>query len=126
MGKPYKWRFEKPGYSQNSIEAIDDLAATQGLEETPRIRIKACSEGDFLNLEVSDNGIGIKKKDAKRIFAPGYTTKESGSGLGLHSAANFVIASGGRIRALSDGTGKGAVMHVRLPLSSVPSQATAG
>ena len=111
---------------KNSIEAIDDLAATQGLEETPRIRIKACAKGDFLNLEVRDNGIGIKKKDAQLIFAPGYTTKKSGSGLGLHSAANFVIGSGGRIRAMSDGTGKGAAMLVRLPLSSVAPQSTAG
>ena len=111
---------------KNSMEAIDDLAAEQRLDETPHIRIKACAQDGFLNLEVSDNGIGIKNKDAKLIFAPGYTTKRSGSGLGLHSAANFVIASGGRIQASSEGTGKGATMLVRLPLSSVAPQATAG
>ena len=107
---------------KNSIEAIDDLAAAQGLDETPRIQIRASAEDDFLKLEVSDNGIGIKSKDTKAIFAPGYTTKILGSGLGLHSAANFVIASGGRIQALSKGTGKGATMRVRLPLSSVAPQ----
>lgn len=108
---------------KNSIEAIDDLTLAQGFDETPRIQIRASAEDDFLNLEVSDNGIGIKSKDTKAIFAPGYTTKRLGSGLGLHSAANFVIASGGRIQALSKGTGKGATMHVRLPLSSVAPQA---
>ena len=107
---------------KNSLEAIDDLAAAQGLDETPRIQIRASAEDDFLKLEVSDNGIGIKSKDTKAIFAPGYTTKILGSGLGLHSAANFVIASGGRIQALSKGTGKGATMRVRLPLSSVAPQ----
>ena len=104
---------------KNSIEAIDDLTLAQGLDETPRIQIRASAEDDFLNLEISDNGIGIKDKDTKAIFAPGYTTKRLGSGLGLHSAANFVIASGGRIQVLSEGTGKGATMRVRLPLSSV-------
>ena len=104
---------------KNSIEAIDDLTLAQELDEIPRIQIRASAEDDFLNLEVSDNGIGIKSKDTKVIFAPGYTTKRLGSGLGLHSAANFVIASGGRIQALSKGTGKGATMRVRLPLSSV-------
>jgi len=53
------------------------------------------------------------------LFAPGYTTKRNGSGLGLHSVANFVIGSGGRIQALSDGAGKGTTMRVMLPLSSV-------
>ena len=108
---------------KNSIEAIDDLIVGQGLDEPPRIQISVSAEGDFLNLEVSDNGIGIKSKDTKAIFAPGYTTKSLGSGLGLHSAANFVIASGGRIQALSKGIGKGATMRVRLPLSSVASHA---
>ncbi|MDE2706157.1 MAG: PAS domain S-box protein [Gemmatimonadota bacterium] len=107
---------------KNSIEAIDDLTVGQGLDEPPRIQIRASAEGDFLNLEVSDNGIGIKSRDTKAIFTPGYTTKNLGSGLGLHSAANFVIAAGGRIEALSKGIGKGTTMRVRLPLSSVASQ----
>ena len=111
---------------KNSIEAIDDLTVAQGLDETPCIQIRARAEDDFLKLEVSDNGIGIKSKDTKAIFAPGYTTKRLGSGLGLHSAANFVIASGGRIQALSNGIGKGATMRVRLPLSSVASQTNGG
>ena len=54
--------------------------------------------------------------------------------LGLHSAANFVIASGGRIQPVSEGAGEGAgkrtTMRVMLPLSSVapvaPSHRSAG
>ena len=41
-----------------------------------------------------------------------YPTKESGSGLGLHSAATFVIAVGGRIQPLSAGTGQGTTLRV--------------
>ena len=104
---------------KNAIEAIDDLAAAHGLDREPHVRITARTEGKFLVVDVSDNGIGIGTRDTKVLFAPGYTTKPSGSGLGLHSAANFVIASGGRIEPLSEGPGQGTTMRVMLPLSSV-------
>ena len=104
---------------KNAIEAIDDRVAAQGLDDVPRIRITAYADGKFLHLEVTDNGIGIATRDTRVLFAPGYTTKPSGSGLGLHSAANFVIAAGGRIQPVSDGPGTGTTMRVTLPLSSV-------
>ncbi len=50
------------------------------------------------------------------LFAAGYTTKAAGTGLGLHSAANFVVGSGGRIDLSSDGVGKGATARVMLRL----------
>ncbi len=104
---------------KNSIEAIDELIQSDGLNETPHIRIRTYIDGDFYCLEVIDNGIGIKPENSKTIFAAGYTTKQSGSGLGLHSIANFVIASGGQIQPLSEGIGKGMTMRVMLRLSSI-------
>ncbi len=107
---------------KNAIEAIGDLAAEQGLAEPPWIRIRACRDGRFLSLEIADNGIGLKTKDYWMLISPGYTTKPGGSGLGLHSVARFVIASGGRLRPESQGYGKGTTMRVVLPLSSVSPQ----
>ena len=104
---------------KNSVEAIDDLAESNGLEAKPRIQIRSYVDEDFLVLEVVDNGIGIDKKISKVIFTAGYTTKKTGSGLGLHSTANFIIGSGGQIQPLSDGFGKGTTMRVKLRLSSV-------
>ena len=111
---------------KNSLEAIDALAASGGLDETPRIRIRAYIEGDFFFLDVSDNGIGIDMKRQKLIFTAGYTTKESGSGLGLYSSANFVTGSGGQIYPMSDGIGSGTTMRVRLRRSSVTPPTAAG
>lgn len=111
---------------KNSIEAIDEHAVLYGLQETPRIEIRASASDDFLYLEVIDNGIGIENNDTRVLFTPGYTTKKSGSGLGLHSAANFVIASGGRIEPLSKGRGNGTAMRVMLPLSAVAPQVESG
>ena len=104
---------------KNSIEAIDELSQLRELNETPRIGIKAYISGDFLCIDVTDNGIGIAQKNLKMIFTAGYTTKKSGTGLGLHSSANFVIGSGGKVHALSEGIGKGATMRIMLRRSSV-------
>ena len=104
---------------KNSIEAIDELAESSGLRTTPSIKVRSFIQPGFLTLEVVDNGIGIEKKKFKVIFGAGYTTKQSGSGLGLHSIANFVIGSGGKIQPLSDGIGRGTTMRVILPLSTI-------
>ena len=123
---PEKIRIQESQFHQmlvnlvkNSIEAIDELARSGGFDENPRIAVKAYISEDFLCLDVTDNGIGIAPENLKLIFSAGYTTKESGTGLGLHSSANFVIGSGGKIYPISDGIGKGATMRVMLRCSSV-------
>ena len=104
---------------RNSIEAIDELIQSGGLHETPRIEIKAYTDEDFLYLDVTDNGIGITEQNLKLIFTAGYTTKEAGTGLGLHSSANFVIGSGGKIYPVSEGIGKGTTMRIMLRRASI-------
>ena len=123
---PEKIRIQESQFNQmlvnlvkNSIEAIDELARSGGFNETPRIAVKAYISEDFLYLDVTDNGIGIAQENLKLIFSAGYTTKESGTGLGLHSSANFVIGSGGQIYPLSEGIGKGTTMRIMLRCSSV-------
>ena len=103
---------------KNSMEAIDELKQSGEFKGLPRIEIRAYVRRDFLVIDVLDNGIGIARKNFKAIFRPGYTTKPEGSGLGLHSAANFVTGSGGKIHPLSGGTGTGTTMRVMLRLPS--------
>ena len=98
---------------KNAMEAIEGGGVTQ-----PQIRIRARVEGDLLLLDVIDNGIGLEPKSLPWIFSPGYTTKTNGSGLGLHSAANYVIRTGGNIRPYSDGIGHGTTIRVRLRLAA--------
>jgi len=102
---------------KNAIEAIDALAAAgdgSARPDAPRIRIACYLQVEYVVLDVTDNGIGIGEQRHRLIFTAGYTTKKSGSGLGLHSAANFVIGSGGSIRALSDGHGTGTTIRIKL------------
>ncbi len=104
---------------KNSVEAIDELAASIGLSELPSIRIRCNVKLTSFILEVIDNGIGIEKDKFTMIFGGDYTTKEAGSGLGLHSIANFVNGLDGKIYPLSNGIGTGTTMRVILPLSAL-------
>ncbi len=102
---------------KNAMEAIDDLVGTgRELVPGPRIRVVAWSEAEHVALDVTDNGIGLTPESMREIFTAGYTTKESGTGLGLHSAANFIVGSGGTIEPRSEGIGRGSTMRVRLRL----------
>ena len=106
---------------RNAIEAMDD-PPNDDPGHRPAVGIVGYVEDGELLLDVTDNGAGIEPNHLLDVFAPGFTTKPSGSGLGLHSAANYVIESGGRIAALSDGRGCGTTIRVQWPLElRVPS-----
>ena len=104
---------------KNSVEAIDELGTLGERHEAPRIQIRSRILEESLCIDITDNGIGIEPEDLERIFSAGFTSKEHGSGLGLHSSANFVIGCGGKIHACSDGKGKGATVRILLRLSSI-------
>jgi len=108
----------------NSVEAIDELTAAQGTDQ-PLIAIRTWCADTHFNLKVCDSGVGLKTNHVHVLLSHGYTTKPSGTGLGLHSVANYVLACGGRVRAQSDGYGKGTSMHIVMPLSAVLSERSA-
>ena len=111
---------------KNSVEAIDTLAESGECHERPHIQFRAYTNGDFLCLDITDSGIGIPPEDIKRIFSAGFTTKEHGNGLGLHSSANFVISSGGKIQAFSEGKGKGTMIKIMFRYASAYQTADEG
>ena len=104
---------------KNSIEAIDELERTGEPTEAPFIEIRSVIDEDSLYIDIMDNGIGLGGDQSDAIFSAGYTTKQTGTGLGLHSSANFVIAAGGKISASSDGYGKGTAIHIVFPRSRI-------
>jgi len=68
-------------------------------------------------IEVTDNGRGIPRGDARRIFRPGYTTKKRGWGLGLSLARRIITEyHKGEIFLAKSEPGKGATFTIRLPL----------
>jgi two-component system nitrogen regulation sensor histidine kinase NtrY len=78
----------------------------------PRIELLArLNKRGHVILEVSDNGPGIPAKIARKIFVPFFTTKESGSGIGLALARQVMTAHGGFIRVTNNKHG-GAVFRL--------------
>jgi signal transduction histidine kinase len=67
-------------------------------------------------ISISDNGPGIPAADLSRIFAPFYTTKINGTGLGLAVVQKIVLQHGGSVEARNRPEG-GAELIVWLPAS---------
>ncbi|WP_224960888.1 ABC transporter substrate-binding protein [Geomonas subterranea] len=70
--------------------------------------------GNYVRLDFSDEGCGISESDLKRIFDPYFTTKASGTGLGLASTHSIVTRHGGVILADSF-PGRGTTFTIYLP-----------
>ena len=64
--------------------------AVDAMEGKGRIDLTLTDENSRVVVEVSDNGKGIRKKDIKNVFTPGFTTKKRGWGLGLSLAKRIV------------------------------------
>ncbi len=94
------------------------LNAIKFTEKDCKIHIKATElKKDFIEISVSDNGVGILKQDLKRIFEQYVKVdpKSPGSGLGLAVVESLVEAHGGSVIAESEGKNKGSVFTFTIP-----------
>jgi signal transduction histidine kinase/ligand-binding sensor domain-containing protein len=72
-------------------------------------------ENNLIRVSVADNGVGIPEENLDRIFSLGFTTRQSGHGLGLHSGFFAAREMGGTLLVHSDGPGKGATFTLVFP-----------
>ncbi|MES2411419.1 MAG: HAMP domain-containing sensor histidine kinase [Bacteroidota bacterium] len=78
-----------------------------------KISVVIENENNLVKILVSDTGKGIPKKQFKRVFEPGFTTKRRGWGLGLSLTKRIVEEyHKGKIKVLSSEIGKGTTMQV--------------
>jgi PAS domain S-box-containing protein len=88
----------------------------RGISHEPRVSQK------FIQISVSDNGIGLKREDFDRIFLPfeqadnSTSRKFQGTGLGLSLTKSLVELHGGTIRVESDGEGRGSTFIFTIPI----------
>ncbi|MEM7164587.1 MAG: ATP-binding protein [Planctomycetota bacterium] len=78
--------------------------------------------GNYVELTVTDNGIGMDAMTRERIFDPFFTTKPSGRGLGLAAVQGIVHRHHGTV-LLETAVGKGSAFTVLLPLRSAKAPA---
>jgi signal transduction histidine kinase/FixJ family two-component response regulator/putative methionine-R-sulfoxide reductase with GAF domain len=95
----------------NAIDAMPNGGSllVQGLTERP-----AHKKQDYLAIRVTDSGVGIKKENLSRIFDRYYTTKETGTGLGLPVVERIISAHGGTFH-VDSAEGKGTTFTVYFP-----------
>lgn len=97
--------------------------ALEAMPEGGRLRIAARRSGEDSGraaVEIEDNGCGIDEKDMPHIFNPFFTTKSSGTGLGLTPVKKIVESHDGDIEILSK-KGEGTRVVVSLPLEEADS-----
>lgn len=91
--------------------------AAHAIDERGVIHVRSGTEGDWVWVEVQDNGKGIRPEHLGRLFDPFFTTKPvgKGTGLGLSISYGIVQKHGGRIEVESE-LGQGSRFRVWLPL----------
>ncbi|MBR5039151.1 MAG: HAMP domain-containing histidine kinase [Prevotella sp.] len=90
--------------------------AVDAMEGSGKIDLTLLDEGSRAIIEVKDNGKGIRKKDLKNVFKPGFTTKKRGWGLGLSLAKRIVEEyHKGRIYVKSSEVGVGTTFRIEMP-----------
>ena len=79
------------------------------------LRVTAESAGPTVTLTIADTGTGMDTDALRRIFEPYFSTKATGTGLGLTIAKRNVELNGGTIRVQS-AQGQGTVVTIELPI----------
>jgi nitrogen fixation/metabolism regulation signal transduction histidine kinase len=74
----------------NAVEAVRNV-------QSPRIVLTVINRGSSLQINVNDNGPGIPAEQREKVFEPRFTTKGSGTGLGLTIARSIVDQLNGRL-----------------------------
>ena len=93
---------------QNAVEAIPE-------EREGHISVRLEQEGNNARITVTDNGEGIPEEVIEKIFSPYFTTKGSGTGLGLAMTRRIIEFWKGRIWFETE-AGTGTSFFIRLPL----------
>lgn len=94
----------------NSLQAMGQLP-------TQRRQIEICTKnvGDYVRVEIRDQGPGISDDVAPHLFAPFFTTKAEGLGLGLNICRTIIESHGGRL-SFENASPNGVIFYFELPV----------
>ena len=108
------------------VQVLDNLLANAARHspETSPIRVAAAHDGAYVAISVADEGEGLAPDALPHLFRrhTGTDPRGRGSGLGLVICKGLAEAHGGRIRAESDGPGRGTRVVFTLPVAEAETQ----
>lgn len=93
---------------KNALQAIPN-------DRIGKVEVILCSYDTYAQIRVHDNGSGIPLDMYDKVFQPNFTTKSSGTGLGLAMCKNIIEMAGGSIDFESE-VNKGTAFFIELPL----------
>lgn len=99
----------------NLIRNSRDALVKKGNNFERQIIIRLLNKSKSIEIQVTDNGIGMDSKTLEKIFTFGFTTKEHGHGFGLHSSWLIAKSMNGLITANSDGINQGSTFTLIAP-----------
>jgi two-component system sensor histidine kinase HydH len=116
---------EAPRLRQVLINLLKN--ASEALADGGLIEISVHNVRGRVEILVSDDGPGIAPEDRERVFVPFFSTKPSGTGLGLALARKFIEEAGGEIACETGDLRRGCRFRIALPsaVSAVPQETSA-
>ena len=100
----------------NAIQAVDGAEGREPSPDRNAIRLRTSRvDARRIAITVSDKGSGIAPEDLPRVFDPYFTTRRTGTGIGLAISRNIIEGLGGRITVAS-ARAQGTEVRIELPL----------
>lgn len=97
--------------AQVLINLMHNAAQAMAQTEAPRLALRLLASGEGVTIEVEDNGPGVPAQLRQDVFLPFFTTRATGTGVGLNLARQIVVAHGGAIDVV-DAPGGGALFRI--------------
>lgn len=112
-----EFKFDPGQMRRVLVNLIDNAIGATEKVPSPKVSIETKYDADLkiVSLTISDNGVGIPQQDRGRIFEPYFSTKETGTGLGLPIVKRIIEDHSGFIRALP-GDEQGTKMLIEIPM----------
>ena len=93
------------------------LNAQQAMSNGGELIVRTYQNGENVFIDITDTGVGIQKNKIDKIFQVYYSTKKTGTGLGLPTAKRIIEENKGTINIRSE-DGKGSSFLIKLPVNS--------
>lgn len=111
-------RFDRTYFQRIMSNVILNAQQAKSDDRPLEIRVSIEQINKKLKIEVVDNGVGIPRERLKRIFEPNFTTKNSGTGLGLTMVKRMIEDYKGEITITSE-EGKGTKVVIIIPKNNL-------